>query len=95
MNTIHISYFKTTLTEFILGSFEGKLCLADYKYRTKRDSIDKRIQKALNAEYILEDDALLQETKVQLLEYFAGKRHDFSLPLLLLRDTFPRFQKRL
>ncbi len=29
MNTIHISYFKTDLTEFILGSLEGKLCLAD------------------------------------------------------------------
>jgi len=90
MNTIHISYFKTALTEFILGSFEGKLCLADYRYRTKRERIDKRIQKALNAEYLLEDDALLQETKVQLLEYFAGKRHDFSLPLLPLGSEFQK-----
>ncbi|MDF1883092.1 methylated-DNA--[protein]-cysteine S-methyltransferase [Sulfurimonas sp. SAG-AH-194-C21] len=90
MNTIHISYFKTKLTEFILGSFEGKLCLADYRYRTKRESIDKRIQKALNAEYILKDDALLVQTKEQLLEYFTGKRHEFSLPLLTLGSEFQK-----
>jgi len=90
MNTIHISYFKTDFTEFILGSFEGKLCLADYRYRTKRDSIDERIQKALNAEYVLENDALLQLTKEQLNEYFEGKRSDFSLPLLLVGSEFQK-----
>ncbi|MDF1878131.1 methylated-DNA--[protein]-cysteine S-methyltransferase [Sulfurimonas sp. SAG-AH-194-C20] len=90
MNTIHISYFKTDFTDFILGSFEGKLCLADYRYRTKRETIDKRIQKALNAKYIVKDDALLEQTKEQLFEYFAGKRSTFSLPLLALGSEFQK-----
>ena len=49
---ITISYFKTRFGELILGSFEEKLCLADWRYRKRRDSIDKRIKEGLRAQYV-------------------------------------------
>ena len=40
MSHIHIQYFKTGIGEFILGSFEGQLCLLDYRYRKMRQAVD-------------------------------------------------------
>ena len=51
-NKIHIKYYKSPVGELILGSFEGKLCLADWRYRKMRSRIDKRIKLGLNAEYV-------------------------------------------
>ena len=48
-NKINIQYHKTDVGEFILGSFEQKLCLMDYRYRKMRISVDKRIQKGAQA----------------------------------------------
>ena len=35
----------------------------------------------LNAECIIAPSAVLEETKKELDEYFAGKRHTFEIPL--------------
>ena len=73
-----------------MGSYEGKLCMLDYRYRKMRDSIDDRLKKALNAEYIEMDDAVLKETRKQLDEYFDMKRSEFDIPLLLLGTEFQK-----
>jgi len=88
MKFIQIQYHKTLCTEFILGSFEGKICLLDYRYRKKRESIDRRIQQGLNAVYIEQDNPLLQETRKALDEYFSGKRKTFDLPVLTVGTPF-------
>ncbi len=44
MNQIHIQYYKTKYAEFIMGSYDGKLCMLDYRYRKMRDSVDSRLQ---------------------------------------------------
>ncbi|MDD3592062.1 methylated-DNA--[protein]-cysteine S-methyltransferase [Sulfurovum sp.] len=88
MKQIQIQYHKTPCTEFILGSFEGKICLLDYRYREKRETIDRRIQKGLDAVYVEQDNPLLQETRKALDEYFAGKRKTFGLPLLTVGTPF-------
>lgn len=90
MNKINIQYYKTQYAEFILGSFNGKLCMLDYRYRKMRDSVDKRLQKALNAEYIEMDDAVLQETRKQLEEYLDMKRQKFDIPLLMCGTEFQK-----
>jgi len=36
MNQINIQYYKTKYAYFILGSFENKLCLLDFRYRKMR-----------------------------------------------------------
>jgi len=90
MNQIHIQYYKTQFSEFILGSFDKKLCLLDFKYRKMRKTIDNRIKKALDAEFVEQDDEILQKTRMQLDEYFNGERKGFDIPLLVVGTDFQK-----
>lgn len=88
MNRIAIQYFPTPFGELILGAFDGKLCLCDWRYRKMREAVDKRIQKGLGANYAEDDNAVLSETRTQLEEYFDGTRREFTVPLLFVGTDF-------
>ena len=90
MKQINIQYYKKYGLDMIMGSYEGKLCLLDYLYRIKRDTIDIRIQKALKVEYVECDDLVLGKTRKQLDEYFTKKRREFDIPLLMLGSEFQK-----
>lgn len=90
MNQINIHYFKTKIGELILGSFDNKLCLLDFRYRRMRTTVDNRIKKGLNAEFIEQDDPILKETRTQISEYLAGDRKEFDLPLLMVGTDFQK-----
>ncbi|MGV9013893.1 MAG: methylated-DNA--[protein]-cysteine S-methyltransferase [Flavobacteriales bacterium] len=92
MPEILINCFQTPVGEMILGSFEEQLCLADWRYRSMRTTIDKRIQKGLNAEYKEGDSDVIQLARMQLSEYFAGDRTSFDVPLHMVGTDF---QKRV
>lgn len=81
MNTILIQYHKSKIGELILGSYDGKLCLLDYRYRRMRSVIDKRIHIGLNANYVINNNEILKITRQQIDEYIVGKRKEFSLPI--------------
>jgi len=87
---INIQYYQTPVGELILGSFDNQLCMADWRYRKMRKSIDARLQKGLNAEYIQEDTVVLQQTRQQLDEYFNRKRQSFDIPLLMVGTDFQK-----
>ena len=57
-----------------------------------RSTVDGRIARGLNAEFIEGETAVLSETKRQLDEYFRAERKRFELPLLLVGSDF---QKRV
>lgn len=90
MNTIHIQYITINNIDLILGAYESKLCLLDYRYRVKRDTIDKRIQKALKSQYVEQNDEVIDKTVVQLNEYLENKREEFDIPLLLSGSDFQK-----
>jgi len=90
MNQINIQYHKTKYGEFILGSFDKKLYLLDFRYRKMRKTVDNRIKKGLDAEYIEQDDEILQKTRVQLNEYFNCERREFDIPLLVAGTNFQK-----
>lgn len=90
MNQINIKYFASHYGELILGSYQGKLCLCDWRYRKKRDAVDSRIKQGLNAEYIEKDDLVLDEAQSQLNEYFSHNRKIFEIPLLTVGTTFQK-----
>lgn len=92
MNHIHIQYQKTMIGEIIMGSFDGKLCLLDFKYRKMRLQIDNRLKRGLKADYVEKDDHTLSQTRLQLDEYFCGKRKEFTIPLQMVGSNF---QKRV
>ncbi len=89
-NRVNITYYKTKIGELILGSYAGKLCLLDFRYRRMRTSVDNRIKKLLQADFIEGEDEIIAETKKQIDEYLEGKRQDFNIPILLLGTDFQK-----
>ena len=90
MNDINIQYYKTKIGELLLGSFENKLCLMDYRYRRMRNSVDNRIQKSTNAHYVEKNNDVLETAKQQIDEYLNKGRTTFDLPLLMLGTEFQK-----
>jgi len=90
MRTINIQYYKTKIGELISGSFENKLCMLDFRYRRMRNTVDKRIQNGLEAEFIEQDDKVLQKTRKQIDEYLAGERKEFEIPILMVETEFQK-----
>lgn len=87
---IFIQNFKTDIGELVIGSFEDKLCLCDWKYRKMRTAIDNRLKSALQAEFLEKESPLIEQTIDQLQEYFTGKRTWFDIPLLLVGTDFQK-----
>jgi len=55
-----------------------------------RKTVDGRIKKGLNAEFVDQDDEVLEETREQLDEYLNGNRKEFDIPLLMVGTDFQR-----
>lgn len=85
---IQIQHYESPCGELILGSFEGKLCLCDWMFEKRRASIDKRIQKALGADYEEGVSDVIRKTIIQLDEYFARQRKTFDIPLVFTGTEF-------
>jgi len=90
LNQISIQTYKSAIGEILLGSYEGKLCLADWKYRRMRTSIDNRIQKGLKAKYVEQSSEVIEKTIKEMKEYFAGERKVFDIPLLMVGTDFQK-----
>jgi methylated-DNA-[protein]-cysteine S-methyltransferase len=90
MQSIFTHTYNSPLGEIILGDFEGKLVLADWKYRKMRSSIDKRIQDGCSTDYLENKTDLHQLCIQQFDEYFQNKRTTFDIPLLLIGSDFQK-----
>lgn len=53
-----------------------------------RNAVDNRLQKYLKAEYVEQDDPVIEQTRQQLEEYFNQERTTFDIPLLLAGSVF-------
>ena len=90
MKFINIQYCKTKIGELILGSFEGKLCLLDFRYRKMRKSVDERIKKGLNANFVENNTEIIERIQAELDEYFHGNRKEFDVPLQMVGTDFQK-----
>lgn len=87
---IQIQHYQSPCGELILGSYGDKLCLCDWQNEERREIIDKRIQKGLQAQYLESDSEVIQKTIAQLDEYFDLKRKIFDIPLLFVGTDFQK-----
>jgi methylated-DNA-[protein]-cysteine S-methyltransferase len=55
-----------------------------------RKVVDDRIRKKLDANFIEQNDEVLEKTKKQLNEYLSGSRKEFDIPLLMVGTNFQR-----
>lgn len=85
-------HYHSPCGKMILGSFDGKLCLSDWADGRRRASVDQRLQRILNADYVEGSSDIIQMTRLQLEEYFLHQRCEFNIPLLFV-GTF--FQKKV
>ena len=90
MNKLCIQYYKTAYGELILGSFDDKLCICDWRYRKMRSSINKKILQSLDAQFKEEETPVILTARNQLNEYFSGARKEFEIPLLLVGTAFQK-----
>ncbi len=87
---VNIQYYKTKIGELILGSFDGGLCLLDFRYRKMRKTVDNRIKNGLNAEFAEQNDEVLEKIREQLDEYLNGDRKEFDIPVLMVGTDFQK-----
>ncbi|MFY7810747.1 MAG: methylated-DNA--[protein]-cysteine S-methyltransferase [Flavobacterium sp.] len=90
MNKIYIQEYKSPVGELIIGVFEDRICICDWKFRKQRLIIDERIKKYFNADFVIENKPIIQETVIQLNEYFTQKREDFELPIVFAGTNFQK-----
>lgn len=90
MTQINIQLHKAEIGEIVLGSFDGKLCWLGFGGRETRRTVDDRIKKVLNAQSVEQDDEVLEKTRRQLDECFAGLRRKFDIPLLMVGTDFQK-----
>ncbi len=92
MNQINVQHYNSKIGELILGSFDHKLCLLDFRYRAMRLTVDKRIKRGLDAKFMEQDDEILTITRKQIHAYLIGNRVKFDVPVLMVGTEF---QKRV
>ncbi len=89
-DSIHIGYHKTPIGELVIASYEGKICILDFRYRKKRNTVDNRVKKGLNADFTEKEDTVIRETKKQIDDYLLGKRKVFDIPFLVVGTDFQK-----
>ena len=87
---LEIQYYKTKIGELVLGSYDSKLCLLDFRYRKMRFAVDNRLKKTLNAKFVVQDNKILKETRKQITEYLRAERKTFDLPILSVGSDFQK-----
>ena len=89
-NFIIIKHFDFPCGEMILGSFDEKLCLCDWADGRRRASIDQRLQRILNANFVEGSSDIIEMARQQLNEYFLNQRREFDIPLLFVGTDFQK-----
>ena len=78
---VNIQYYDSPCGEIILASIGDELCLCDWYEKPCAERNKRRLVRYLNAEFVSATSPILEQTKRELDEYFAGKRKAFDIPL--------------
>lgn len=88
MNTIKTTCYTSPVGELFLASYGDDLCIADWRCRKMRSTLDARIKTAIHGEFEEYMSPVLLETIQQLDAYFKGDLKEFDLPLQLVGTSF-------
>ncbi|MGN0036765.1 MAG: methylated-DNA--[protein]-cysteine S-methyltransferase [Bacteroidaceae bacterium] len=78
---IAIQYYNSPCGELVLASMGNKLCLCDWKGMPCAERHIHRIARYVSADFRTETSPVLEQAMRQLVEYFAGNRKAFDIPL--------------
>uniref|UniRef100_UPI003FEF057A methylated-DNA--[protein]-cysteine S-methyltransferase n=1 Tax=Alloprevotella sp. TaxID=1872471 RepID=UPI003FEF057A len=85
---ISIQYYASPCGELILASIDEQLCLCDWNEKACAERNKRRLQRLLNATFVVKTSSVIESARLQLDQYFAGKRKTFDMPLLLVGTNF-------
>ena len=85
---IHVSRILTPLGPMLAGATEQGICLLEFADRRMLETQLNRLQKRLNARALPGDSRFFTQLDGQLQAYFAGKRTEFTLPLITAGTEF-------
>lgn len=80
-NSIIVKEWKSPAGILMIGTFNDKICICDWKHRAKRNEIDKRITDYFQADIQSGSNELIDLCIEQLRLYFEGLLKTFDLPL--------------
>ena len=81
MQMICLQTYQSSCGELILASIGNELCLCDWHGMPCAERNLQRIKRAILADFRMDDSPILERTRRQLDEYFAGNRKVFEIPL--------------
>ena len=81
MQMICLQTYQSPCGELILASIGNELCLCDWHGMPCAERNLQRIKRAILADFRMDDSPILERTRRQLDEYFAGNRKVFEIPL--------------
>ena len=81
MQMICSQTYQSPCGELILASIGNELCLCDWHGMPCAERNLQRIKRAILADFRMDDSPILERTRRQLDEYFAGNRKVFEIPL--------------
>lgn len=87
---IYFQLYNSPCGEIILASTEERLCLCDWNYMPCAPRNKLRIEKYLKADFMSGTSEVLEQTRLQLDEYFAGNRESFDIQLLPIGTDFQK-----
>ena len=90
MQQINIQYYNSPCGELILASVGDDLCLCDWNKMPCAERNKNRLTKYMNADFKIETSLVLEQTKLQLDEYFLGTRRSFEIPLYPVGTDFQK-----
>ena len=88
MPLISIQYYNSPCGKLVLASMAGELCLSDWNANPCAERNLRRLTESMGASFKTEATSVLEETKKQLDEYFAGRRQTFDIPLRPIGTDF-------
>ena len=78
---ICIQYYNSPCGELILASMGNELCLCDWNGMPCAERNLRRIGRYVNEDFRKEISPVIEQTKRQLDDYFAGNRKEFDIQL--------------
>ena len=90
MERIQVKAYHAPCGGLLLGSFNGKLCLCDWAAEKHHESVRRRLQRILQAEFEEGGSDVTREAEIQLNEYFNRRRTVFDVPLLFVGTDFQK-----
>jgi AraC family transcriptional regulator of adaptative response/methylated-DNA-[protein]-cysteine methyltransferase len=78
---ITLSWLETPLGPMVAGATEKGICLLEFTDRRMMETQLKVLQKRFGQQLVPGNSPRIEQLRTELVEYFAGKRTQFSLPL--------------